>query len=342
MATIIPRFWQAGKLASSLLSSAIFGNDIGVENNMRGMFVLNRCRRAFRPPQDGFPPRVIDAASELRRTGILSLPKFYDSALMQRIVGELAEMLRNPRTSKPRDVAIIHGVPEATRNLRNPLKTLPDLAKLVSPELISVLEAYYDSNPRIVALQVYRNSHVDLNALKAKEIFSSRWHFDRQHSAYVQLMVLFTDDVTRQTGAYETHDILTSKQFVRSGYITRSRIYGKAARLIDDPKVIHYFEGGIGDAMLTNNTLCLHRAGIPKPGSVRDVMMIHFEPAERPVSANWPDELEPLPGDDGFLVRRDRPVYNAGNERFHPAVVAYYEEMERQLAAEHTRQRENV
>lgn len=328
MAGLSQRLRWLGELASGAFSSVVFGNTLGVANNVMGVRLLRRCRRAY---QGSLSAEMREAVNEFRRSGILPLPKFYSGALMGSIAPKLRAMLGDPRASKPRDTAIIYGVPDATRNLRNPLKTLPELAKLVSPQLVRLLETYYGSHARVVGLQVYRNAHVDLSAVKAKEIFSSQWHFDRQHSAYVQLMVLFTDGVTRETGAFETHDIRTSKKLVRSGYVTRNRIYGAAARLINDPSRIHYFEGGTGDAMLTHSTLCLHRAGIPKPGTVRDVMLIHFEPAERPMSASWPDELEPLPGDDGFLVRRDRPVYNAGEGRHHPAVVAYYKKLERQL-----------
>lgn len=321
-----------GELASGLLSAALFGNTVGIGNNIAGRRALARCRRRSQPPQNGADAEARRAADEFRRTGILALPAFYPHDRVQALSARVSEMLGDPRASKPRDMAIIHGVPDATRNLRDPLRTLPELAELVSPALVRILEAYYESHARVVGLQVYRNAHVDLSAVKAREIFSSQWHFDRQHSAYVQLMVLFTDGVTRETGAFETHDIETSKRLVRSGYVTRNRIYGSAARRINDPALIRYFEGGRGDAMLTHSTLCLHRAGVPKPGSIRDAMLVHFEPAERPMSEHWPDELAPLPGDDGFLVRRDRPVYNAGAGRFHPAVVAYYRDLERQLA----------
>jgi hypothetical protein len=330
MATFGQTLRHLGELGSGALSSVFFGNTIGVANNLMGRRLLRRCRRAFRP-REGVPAPARGAADELRRTGILELPRFYPAELIRDITARLDRMLGDPRTSKPRDTAIIHGVPEATRNLRDPLKTLPELAQLVSPELVGLLETHYQSHARVVVVQVYRNAHVDLSAVKAREIFSSQWHFDRQHSAYVQLMVLLSDGVTRATGAFETHDIDTTKKLVRSGYVTRNRIYGSAARMINDPARIRYFEGGAGDAMLTNSTLCLHRAGIPKPGSIRDVMLVHFEPAETPMNAGWPEELEPLPGDDGFLVRRDRPVYNAGAGRFHPAVVAYYRKLEREL-----------
>ena len=45
--------------------------------------------------------------------------------------------------------------------------------------------------------------------------------------------------------------------------------------------------GPPGTAMFANTELCLHRAGIPQPGHVRDIMEFTFLPAREPLSSDW-------------------------------------------------------
>ena len=46
-----------------------------------------------------------------------------------------------------------------------------------------------------------------------------------------------------------------------------------------DPETLRYFEGNIGDSCLVNTQECLHAAGIPSPGSYRDVVQFEITPA---------------------------------------------------------------
>lgn len=331
MRSLKSRVTIAAKIANGLTSGLIYGNDIGLGNNREGARILRKARRTFK--NNNASAETTSRAQELEETGILSLQNLYEPALIRSIVAKLTKMFDDPRHSKPRDLAIIHGLPEATRNIRDPLRVLPELSQLVNEKVISIIETYYGSHFRVVAAQVYRNSHVNPSSIAGREIYSDSWHFDRQHSAYVQMMVYLTDGVTRERGAYQTHDIPNSKKIMRRGYIYRNRIIGPARKMVQDTSRIRCFEGNAGDAMLTNNTLCLHRATIPGPGSMRDVIMLHFEPWTTPLSPNWAEELAPIPGDEGFLVRRDRAAQNVSDSRFHPAVQRYYTELEKLTSA---------
>jgi hypothetical protein len=61
----------------------------------------------------------------------------------------------------------------------------------------------------------------------------------------------------------------------------------RVRRELEDDSRVFYMEGSAGTACLANVARCLHRAGVPKAGHTRDILLLAFRPATRPLAPGW-------------------------------------------------------
>ena len=259
-----------------------YGNDAGLFENYRAHRDLRRLQAAT----DGRDVQTDARAEFLRREGYLLLGKPYETALLATIHEKFQRLVIDPVASRP----IGPRLREAIRGILNPLERIPELQDLLSPEISRLIRSYYGAHLRVVHVRLWRNLPVPPEYAR-QDVYSNLWHNDHDPVTLLRLFVYFSDGVTRETGATHFHPIPATRKIIRLGYLRRRAILPPARRLLEDKREICYFEGDIGSACLFNPQLCLHRAGVPRPGSHRDMVQFTIAPADRPLSAGWAREL---------------------------------------------------
>jgi hypothetical protein len=253
-------------------------------NNLQARRQLNR----FSAVTPEFRSLANAKADVLKRDGYVRLQPRYSPELLRTIRTRFQSAIDDPAASR----GIGPRLREAIRGIVNPLEHVPEVEQLLTPDVQNVVRAYYGSHFRVEHVRLWRNNHVT-GEFARQDVYSNLWHNDQEPVTMIKLFVYLTDGVTRDTGATHCHTIPNTKKIMRAGYVRRRAILPPARRLLEDEQRITYFEGGIGDACILNPSLCLHRAGVPKAGSHRDIAQFTFLPSDRPLSPRWVAELPP-------------------------------------------------
>ena len=273
----------------------LYGNDAGWLNNWNARRGLRRLRAAAGTSVGAqADPRV----SQLSREGYLRifpawaapspgsapyLAPTWDRALLDAIRTRAAQLLEDPRESVP----LARG--GYSVGLMRPIAQIPELARLVTDDVVRLVGAYYGTACRVARVSLWRNKHVPAYD-GSREFYSDFWHCDEYLTWRLKMFVNLTD-VTRETGALRVHSLGTTRRIMRDGYITRYWIMGRAKGLLEDTARIVYTEGPVGSGIFANTQLCLHAASIPKEGTYRDIVEISFEPSPVPIEPEWAAQM---------------------------------------------------
>jgi hypothetical protein len=251
-----------------------FGNNAGIFNNLFPKLELSRLQRLSKIQRDS------DSLSEkFINDGYVALKSEFDPALMVKIKTKLERLFEDP------NAYIAAGHPphqDAHRILKDPLTQVPELKQLHTDRINRLVKNYYGSYYQIENIQCWRNMYVGGVGQK-KNVFSNQWHNDQFTINLLKHFVYLNEKVTEESGAFRVHSRKNTKIIMRSlGYIRRSHIYGKAKRMINSPEFVDVIEGQLGDGFMFNPTICLHRAGVPKENTYRDVIQFEFKPSDHP------------------------------------------------------------
>jgi hypothetical protein len=97
------------------------------------------------------------------------------------------------------------------------------------------------------------------------------------HGGRVLKMFVQLSDVTAKGAALRLLPQTATRRAMRSGFLAPERVLGPAQRLIDQGTVC--FDAPPGAALFADPDRCLHRAGVPHHGEVRDMVQFWFEAA---------------------------------------------------------------
>ena len=270
-----------------------YGNDARWIDNRRGATEIARIRQAL---GEG-APRERDPRSEaLRRDGYVLLPSSHPRGLAEAIGTQVDRLMADPAASYPiaREGASVR--------ILDFLGRVPEARQLVNGEVRAILEGYYRTFFRVWSVTCWRNHHVP-GYDGREEIYSNFWHCDAAPTSLMKLFINVTE-VTPETGALRLHSSTSTREIMRSGYVSRWTASGRAARLLDDPARVVCLTGPAGSAVLCNTELCLHRASIPIPGTHRDIVELKLEPATEPLPDDWWRQVEPDTTERRELARR--------------------------------------
>jgi hypothetical protein len=263
----------------------IYGNDVGFANNFLALHELKNLQRRsgkieVADPRIGF----------LRAQGYLRFDPKYDGSLLEEVRRKYQSLIAHPGYSRDLGTRLA----TANRTVVDPVKRIPEIRFLLTLEIQDILRGYYRSHFKIDFVRAWRNFPLT-ETFSNKDVYSNLWHNDQEPVSALKLFVYLCDHVTRETGSLRLHPIPSTKEIMRMGYLKRRAIVGPAKHFIEDVSRIVFFEGDAGQACFMNPQLCLHRAGVPREGSYRDVLQFSFSPSDRPISENWPSELLPDP-----------------------------------------------
>lgn len=272
------------RLVLGELPRLYYGNDAGFQENYRAWKELRELQARAPVPASG------ETQSDLlRRNGFLPLGKPYPQPLVESIRTKCEALIQSDAS-----LPIGPRVKEAIRGIVDPLEHIPELEQLLSPDIRAILHGYYRTHFKIEHVRLWRNVHVE-GAAANQDVFSNLWHNDHDPVTLLRLFVYMTDGVTRETGATRFHGIPATKQIMRRGYMRRRAVLPPARRILEDESRMLFFEGDAGSACLLNPQLCLHRAGVPGPGSHRDMIQFTLAPSDQPLPERWAATMPPDP-----------------------------------------------
>lgn len=248
------------------LSRFLFGNNAGFWNNLKP-----RLKNSSWFSSDLYPEHP--AAIHLKTTGYFMIENIcLEESLLDNIYCRFCSLIENATCSETRGERSNR---DASRRLSNTQEQIPQVLQLINDELSIIIRSYFGQDFFVSRVESWRNYHVPITQ---GEVYSNRWHNDDFRIDRLKLFINLTDMVTKETGAFRLHDLQSSREIVRSGYMSRSWVFGKALSLLEDPERVIYAEGRRGSACLCNTQLCLHRAGVPVKHTYRDILEFTFLP----------------------------------------------------------------
>ncbi len=244
----------------------LFNNRIGLRRNLRYERYQRHCRRKASiatPPS--LPAQM--ALADLWSTGLCILPPPISSERVAAIAGKASGLLADPRrrheVSEIEDFAV---------HLKDCYKVLPEMIEFLTPEVVSVVEAYYRTHLKIYSAEVSRS----LQTNKAP-VLSWLWHTDDHPAPILKIMVYLTE-VTESTGAFRAFDRPTSRALLRKGF-RRERAESFGRELSGSSHLV-VAEGPPGTVVIFDNNL-VHRATAPRVDH-RDVIVFEVLPSPEP------------------------------------------------------------
>jgi hypothetical protein len=263
----------------------IYGNDAGFWNNYaaRRELTILRSETSVRVGPS-------ERATFLREEGYFPLGVVASRLVVDRVAERFRMLIADPTASQP----IGPRLKDAARAIVEPLARIPEIAHLLTTEVHDLVNAYYGTPFKVNHVRAWRNVPVPQEYQK-QDVYSNLWHNDHDPIYMLRLFVYLTEGVNRETGALRFHPIPVTKKIMRRGYLRRRAVLPPARRILNDEGRMLFFEGGPGSTCLLNPQMCLHRAGVPREGSFRDMVQFTLSPSNVPLASDWADRMPPDP-----------------------------------------------
>ncbi|HEV2145975.1 MAG TPA: hypothetical protein VGR37_01015 [Longimicrobiaceae bacterium] len=281
----------------AIVPRLIYGNAAGFRNNREPMRELRAFRAEFARHGNAVPGEpYASSARFLRESGYLLIERRYQGPHFDTMRARYAELMEDPERSASTSTG-------ATRFILDPVAGIPELRHLLTEELEQTLLAYYGTYFRIEGVRAWRNHHVP-NVSVTDDVFSNTFHCDAFPVTGLRLFVYFNDGVNRDTGAFRFHDKASTREIVRSpGYFRRNMLSRSIKERLLDPHRLRILEGDAGASMLCNVQECLHAAGVPRPGSHRDIVQLLIAPTNEPYAERG-ELFDRIPEDREILAMK--------------------------------------
>ena len=166
------------------------------------------------------------------------------------------------------------GLPILKYEINNNLKSyLKNFLINISKEPINILKNLFKCNVYITTVQIRRTYHINKNEFKNESIYSEDFHCDKYVGTHYKQFI-YLNDVDAHNGPFIYMSKDMTKKFVKNFRFKNRFIKDTSKEKLD--KFENYFTGEKGSSILVNTTQCLHRAGIPKQGKFRDIIVITY------------------------------------------------------------------
>jgi len=278
----------------STLGKKFYGNTSGFKKNLSGKKnqLLAKTQSNYHK-NENVDPSII----ELKKKGFLIFERQVDQKTIHEIQKKYEEIINDDRYSHIRAQNEGKIVSRATFHAH---KNFPELSKLLTKELIKKIEGWYEGYFRVKRISCWRNYHLPPE-IASKDIIANRWHCDQDPSDLYGIIIVLSD-VGEDCGPFTIQSIERTKELMKMGYGTRES-YNIPQEVLEDPKHVVKCVGIAGTGILCNNERCLHKAEVPGPGKQRDVVEFLFVPSNKPLPANWLENVEDDPEEE-FLRKK--------------------------------------
>ena len=240
------------------------------------------CRRVYERemlttlPGVAFDAKLFDAT---RRRAIAALSN-RDLSPCAYFSGDQAEKQGIPRGEIPHDLRCYTIDVEAA---------VPDAPALIDDKIIQAVRSCIGSNFSLCDITLTRNYHVPPQLSAKYDLLSDRWHFDHK---YLDIFYLFVtlSHVALEDGPTHALSAPDSRALLELGFKCDLREKdpngGINPAIIDKMPSLTRCAGPPGTMLMGHTSLCLHKAGMPDPGRVRDIMIFSFRHNSR-MNISW-------------------------------------------------------
>jgi hypothetical protein len=250
------------------LSSRLIGIPAGFLEQAHG-----NCVRYYFATVAPLGHELRSRGAEIRSRGVEVLGKIVDSDVVDRLCSVFQQRVATGHPSVEVIKADGHLISE-TICFEDGDPALPIVQEVMTGNVVDALRATLSTNFSVVSYIMWRNHSLQEGQT---DIYSDRWHVDGARTDEYKLFV-FMHDVTPDHGGTVIATRDETRQALRAGYITRKN-YAGAANVFSDLECKSCMVGPKGHAYIFTPNLCLHRAGVPKRGLTRTVLMVRVLPS---------------------------------------------------------------
>jgi hypothetical protein len=270
-------FYFHDKIERSI-SKVFFKNTAGFTNNIRGMLDYSRVKKIDNSKNISNN----SIKKEFADKGYVKLGLPFEPKLISQISKKLDNYILDEKYSW---IRAKHDETIYSRSLYRGHELIPESIEILNNEIISIIEQYYQTYFQVTKFIFYRNYHVPSEIANKTELMSSNWHCDASNTSWLKLFVYLTD-VSVDDGPFNVQTRERTIDLMKLGYKNRGN-YNLPLDVMEDEKYVWKASGKKGTALMCNCNLGLHKAGIPKPGRYRDVLLIQLAPSNEPLTKDW-------------------------------------------------------
>jgi len=235
----------------------------------------------------------------LIENGYLKFQNHYDESTISNIKEKYEKLIENDEYS----FAISGHEDEIySRIIHDAATKIPEIAQLITDDIKSLLSGYYNSHFTINYMTIGRNYYVPEN-LRQEEMFSNVWHCDFSNTSGLKFFV-YLSDVTEEDGSSQLQSINRTKELMKRGFNNRNN-YDLPLDVLEDPSHVEKMMGPPGTSWFGNVTRCIHKAGIPEKGHIRDMVQIYIESSDTPLPKDWIKNVRPKPGVKHYIPKKN-------------------------------------
>lgn len=260
----------------------IYGNTVGFKNNLSGSMKIDTN---VDPKLKTKNPNLYN----LKTDHYALFNNTYDASVVDSLKKKYDSLIEDEQLSFP--TAGFEGKIYC-KHIRDPAKNFPELSQLLTDDVQDMVKGYFNSNFTVKHIVCWRNYHVPEDIRKDHEMFSNFWHFDRREISELKYFV-YMSDVSESDGPFHVQSINRTKELMKKGFKNRAD-YGIPLEILEDPQYVQKVVGKIGTSYFGNANVCLHRAGDPFEGHLRDVIQFVFVPSKTPLETNWLENVVSL------------------------------------------------
>lgn len=259
----------------------LFNNDAGFRHNVLGKISQLKTKKTIDVKENS------NQISELGEKGYVSLGIPFKTTDIVNVISKYKQMIEND------DYSVVRAEYKNkvySRMIYQVYKKIPEITNLLTDEIKDMLKEHYKGNFQVHHVLAWRNYHVPPAVIEEKKLFASNWHCDGRDTSRVTLFINLSD-VTEDHGPLHVQSKQRTKELIKMGFGGRHN-YKLPEDVIEDPNFVVKNIGPPGTSVLCNPQLCLHRAGIPGPNKIRDIMEFRFKPSNQPLDKDWIDKID--------------------------------------------------
>jgi len=259
----------------------LFNNDAGFRHNVLGKISQLKTKKTIDVKENS------NQISELGEKGYVSLGIPFKTTDIVNVISKYKQMIEND------DYSVVRAEYKNkvySRMIYQVYKKIPEITNLLTDEIKDMLKGHYKGSFQVHHVLAWRNYHVPPAVIEEKKLFASNWHCDGRDTSRVTLFINLSD-VTEDHGPLHVQSKQRTKELIKMGFGGRHN-YKLPEDVIEDPNFVVKNIGPPGTSVLCNPQLCLHRAGIPGPNKIRDIMEFRFKPSNQPLDKDWIDKID--------------------------------------------------
>jgi len=258
------------------LGKKILKSQVGLYNNISSM---GKIVQNAEPELSKENPQLYN----LIKNGFTPFKNSYDKSLILKLKEKCDSTMADDNFSYP---YAGHKGKVYKREIISAEKDFPELGALLTDDVIKLAEGYYTNKCFTVKhVALGQNHFVPEEIRKNHEMFSNFWHFDRNETSELKYFV-YLSDVTEKDGPFHIQSKSRTKELLKKGFNNRQD-YNLSSDVIEDPKHVNKMTGPAGTSFFGHAAVCLHRAGDPFEGHVRNLVQFEFGPAKEKLPKDW-------------------------------------------------------